>query len=153
MKPNRTIFRTVTLSLDTNVYAAGDVLADSQIISNAFRDINDGATVHSLEVIDKDDQGAAFDVYLLDGNVAMGTENAAPSISDTNLEKVMARIQVSTGDYYDLGGGKIADLQNLGRIVVPIVGTRDMYVAVVNGTGTPTYTASGLVLRFGLFQD
>jgi len=34
--------------------------------------------------------------------------------------------------------------------VKPASGTTDLYVAAVNGSGTPTYTAAGLKLRLGL---
>ncbi len=148
-----TTFIDVTLSLDTSIYASGDVLADTQVVTNATRVADLGGIVHSIEVIDKDDQGAALDIYLLDANVSMGTENSGPSISDANAASIMARIQVGTGDYYDLGGVKIADMTGLGRIVKPATGTRNFYVSAVNGTGTPTYTASGLVLRIGILQD
>lgn len=148
-----TTFVDVTLSLDTSAYASGDVLADTQVVTNATRVADLGGIIHSVEVIDQDDQGAAFDIYFLDSNVSMGTENSAPNISDANAAKIMARVQVGTGDYYDLGGVKIADMTGLGRIVKPASGTRNIYVAVVNGTGTPTYTASGIILRIGILQD
>lgn len=149
----RTTFVDMTLSLDTSAYAAGDVLADTQVASNALR-VNDlGGVLQSILVVDKDDQGAAFDIYLLDANVSLGTENAAPSISDGDAASILARVQVNSGDYADLGGVRVADLSNLARVVKPASGTRDLYIAAVNGSGTPTFTASGLVLRLGILQD
>lgn len=143
----------VTLSLDTSAYASGDVLADTQVVTNAMR-VNDfGGILQNIVVIDKDDQGAAFDIYLLDANVVMGAENGAPSISDANAANILCKIPVATGDYYDLGGAKIADMNNLARAVKPAAGTRNLYIAVVNGSGTPTYTASGVVLRLGFGRD
>ncbi len=143
----------VDLTLDTNIYASGDVLADTQIVSGAFR-VGDGTGIlQNMTVIDSDDQGAAFDVYFLSSNVSMGTENAGPSISDANAKSIVSRVQVGTGDYYDLGGVKIAEVTGLARVLMATSGTKDLYVAVVNGTGTPTYTATGVRLRLGILQD
>jgi hypothetical protein len=125
------------------------VIAATQVITNAMRDIDKGAWLHSLMVIDKDDQGAALDIYILDADVAVGTENAAPNISDANAASILTKIPVATTDYYDLGGVRVAELHGLDRAVRPIVGTRDLAIAVVNGTGTPTYTAAGIVVRLG----
>lgn len=144
----------VTLTLDTSAYASGDVLADTQIVNSPFRGNDLGGVLVSLTVIDKDDQKAAFDVYFLDQNVTMGTENAAPSISDTNATAIMGPpIAIGTGDYKDLGGVSIAGVDNIGKALRPASGTDDFYVAVVNGTGTPTYTVNGVVLRFGILPD
>lgn len=143
----------VTLSLDTSAYAAGDLLADTQALANAVR-INDyGGVLQSLTVVDKDDQGVSLDVYILDVNVSLGTENAAPSITDPNAVNIIAIIPVVSTDYRDLGGVRVASYSGLGLPIVPAAGTRDCYVAVVNGTGTPTFTASGVVLNFGILQD
>lgn len=141
---------TVTLSLDTSAYASGDLLADTQVITGAFL-INDGkGFLNSILLVDEDDQGAALDIYFLDANVSLGSENSAPSVTDANARNILCRVQVSTGDYTDLGGVKIADLSGLNRFVKAASGSADLYVAVVNGTGTPTYTASGIRLRVGI---
>lgn len=141
---------TVTLSLDTSAYAAGDLLADTQVITDAFLIADGKGFLNSVLLVDEDDQGAALDIYFLDANVSMGTENAVPSITDANARNILCRVQVSTGDYTDLGGVKIADLSGLNRFVKAASGTKNLYVAVVNGTGTPIYTASGIRLRVGI---
>lgn len=142
----------VTLSLDTSAYASGDVLADTQQIDAAFSLADGRGVLHSLMVIDEDDQGAAFDVYILSGSGSMGAENAAPSISDANARTILCRIPVLTSDYADLGGVKVANLSGLNRVVSAASGTDDLYVAVVNGSGTPTFTASGVKLRLGIIE-
>jgi len=143
----------VTLSLDTSAYASGDLLADTQIVAAATRANDAKAVLHSVTVIDQDDQKAALYIYLLSANVSMGTENAAPTISDANaLEILGPPVAIAVADYYDLGGVSIAGKDSIGKIVKPASGTDDVYVAVVNGTGTPTYTASGLKLRLGFLS-
>lgn len=141
----------VTLSTDTSAYASGDLIADTQVITNAVDVPGGSGVLHSLVITDEDDQGVAFDVYILQNSTSLGTENAAPSMSDANSRSnFLARIQVSTSDYTDLGGFKVAAFNNLWRTVQAASGTRDLYVAVVNSTGTPTFTASGLKFRFGI---
>lgn len=144
----------VTLSLDTAIYGSGDVLADTQIIANAMRVNNGTGVLQSITLIDQDDQKAALSIFLLSANVTMGVENAAPSISDTNaLELLGPPIAFATNDYIDLGGVSMAGKDGIGKVVKPATGTRDLFVAVVNGTGTPTYSAAGIKLRLGFLQD
>ena len=142
----------VTLTLDTSAYASGDVLAATQTVADAFK-VNGGRCVlDSLTVIDQDDQKVALTIYVLAANVAMGTENGAPSITDANALNIQAVIPVATTDYLDLGGVAVANIA-VGKVVKAASGTRNLYVAAVNGAGTPTYTASGMKVAFKFLQD
>jgi len=143
----------VTLSLDTSAYASGDLLADTQAISNAVRVLGGQAVLQSIMVIDEDDVGAAFSIYILGANNTMGTENSAPSISDANARAIQAIVDIATTDYKDLGGVKVANIRGIGAVVEAASDSKDLYVSVVNGTGTPTYTASGIKLVLGFLQD
>jgi hypothetical protein len=139
---------TVTLTPDTAILASGDIIADTQIIAGVARSGGDAVQLQSITLVDEDDQGAALDIYILSTSASLGTENSAPNISDANARNVEAVIPVATGDYKDLGGVRVVNLGNLWK-VLQTVGGRDLYVAVVNGAGTPTYTASGLKLKLG----
>ena len=143
----------VTLTTDTSQYASGDVIADTQVVSNAFGFSYTGGILQTVTIVDSDDQGAALYIYLMDGSGSMGTENSGPSISDGNAGNVMGIITVATTDYQDVGGAKVGFLSNLAIPIHAAAGTRDFYVAVVNGTGTPTYSATGIKLRFGILRD
>ena len=143
----------VTLSLDTSQYGNGEVLADTQAISGAVRVPGGTAILQSLTVVDQDDQGQAFDVYVLGADVTMGTENGNPAISDANALNIQAMVPIAAADYRDLGGAKVAQINNIGGVVRAAAGVTTLYVAVVNGTGTPTYTASGVKLIFGFLRD
>jgi hypothetical protein len=142
----------VTLSTDTSAYAAGEVVADSQIVNGALRKTDGTGVVVSVVLDDKDDQGAALTLYFLSSNVAMGTENAAPSISDANSATILGFVEVNVSDYRDLGGAKVAFV-NCNIPIVAVSGTDDIYLAAVNGSGAATYTASGLVARLGILRD
>lgn len=144
----------VTLTLDTAIYASGDVLSDTATVTNAMR-INGGTGIlQSIAVIDQDDQKAQLKIFVLGATASLGTKNAAPSISDTDALNILGNpITIETTDYTDLGGVSIAGKDNIGKVVKAATGSRNIFIAVLNGTGTPTYTAAGIKLRLGFLLD
>lgn len=142
----------ITLSLDTSAYAAGDVLADTQEIAHVLRNVGGSALLQSLALIDQDDQtAAAIDIVFLSANVSLGTENAAPSITDANAAKILGIVNVPSGNFIDVGGAKVATVNNIGLQVTADAGT-SVFVAAI-ARGTPTQTASGIKITFGFRQD
>lgn len=139
---------TVTLSTDTSAYASGDLLADAQEVASAALVSGGAGELVSLMVLDEDDQGVAFDIYLVTAATSWGTENAAPTITDAIAQTIVGHITVATGDYKDLGDQRIAFYKNIG-LVYETSGSTSLYVVVVNGSGTPTFAADGLTLKFG----
>lgn len=137
---------------DTSIYAAGDVLFDATQIPNAVRTAGAACLLKSLALVDKDDNTAAqIDLFFLSANVSLGTFNAAPSITDANAVKILGIISVLAADFIDVGGSKVASKSALNLQLVPDSGT-SLYVAAI-ARGTPTQTASGLVLNLGLEQQ
>lgn len=135
----------VTLTLDTNAYHAGDVLAATQEVANVARASGTGVELVSLIVRDKDDQtAAAMSFFFFDANVALGTENAAPDISDANADALCGMVTVPASAWVDLGGVKVANMESLGRLMHPATGT-SLYMAVTTA-GTPTQSASGITV-------
>jgi hypothetical protein len=139
----------VTLSLDTNIYADGDVLAATQVVSNAVRQDDAIGQLQSIVVIDEDDQGIAFDLVFLSANSSIGTENAAVSITDAAARDILGIVPVAAGDFKDLGGVRLATLTGLSVSLKPATGTNDVYVAAIS-RGAGTYSASGVKLRIGI---
>ena len=149
---HKTTMTAITFSLDTNIYADGDVLADTQVLAACLR-VNDGTGV-ILDAIfnDEDDQGIAFDVLILNANTSIGTENSAPNISDANARTIIGRFPVTTLDWYDLGGVRIANIPNIGIGVKGATGADDIYIALVS-RGAGTYSASGITGYFKILCD
>lgn len=135
-----------TPTLDTGGTNAGDVLAATEVISGITRVDDVGAMIEDVMIINGDDNLAALDIYLLDANVALGTEDAAPSITVVNAANILAIISILTSDWKDLGLAKVANIP-VNKIIKPVVGTNDIYGAIVDVTGM-TWTAGGLVFRF-----
>jgi len=131
--------RTLTPTCDTLIYAAGDVIFDRTALSIGSDRVSRGK-VKFVGLVDKDDTGVAMDIYLLKADVAFGTANATPSITDANAENIIGYVTVTPSK--DLGG---VDFGEVGcNIPFDITGST-LYVAAVTA-GTPTYTASGLFL-------
>lgn len=149
-----TSFVDVTLTLDTSIYASGDVLSSTATITDAVR-VNGGTGIlQSVTLIDQDDQKAQLKLFIFDTNVSLGTLNAAPTISDANALSIIGTpISFEVSDYTDLGGVSVAGKENIGKIVKSASGSRNLFVAALNGTGTPTFTAAGIKLRLGFLLD
>jgi hypothetical protein len=148
----KTTITPITFSLDTNAYADGDVLADTQVLAACLR-VNDGTgIIQDVIFNDKDDQGLAFDVLVLSANTSMGTENSAPDASDADADDILGRFSVGVGDWYDLGGCRIASIKNIGIAVKGASGTDDIYLALIS-RGAGTYSASGITARVKILCD
>lgn len=141
---------TVTPTLDTSIYASGDVLFTTTAISNAVR-ANDGiAQLQSLVIVDKDDQKPEIALKFWSSNVTYGAFNGVPSISDSEAIFCLGRVNIVTADYDDDGGVSTAFKDNIGKMLKPASGTRTIYITGKLTSGTPTHTASGLVIRLAL---
>jgi hypothetical protein len=146
------IVKEVTLSLDTNAYADGDVLAATQEITSAMR-VNGGTGVlQSLVLLDKDDQGGALDVLLMRTTGSIGTENAAAGPTDAVADEILAVVEIAGGDYVDLANSQIAVKDNLGVIVDAASDSQSLFVAAIS-RDTKTYSAAGITLKLGFLRD
>jgi len=139
----------------TSALDANDVLADTEANTTAIFRANDKpGIIQSLTVIDKDDFGDALRIWLFDADVVLGVEGANITMADGDADNCQGIIEVAAGDYVDAVNSKIAFKGTLSIPVVPLAATDDLYIAVQAGSGnTNQYTASGLVLRFGILQD
>jgi hypothetical protein len=146
-------FLELTFTLDTNAYASGDVIADTQALVNVTRLQGGRAKLVSVALIDEDDQKVALNLIFFRTNVSLGTENSGGSITDADGRECLGHVAIAAADYKDLGGVAVACLKNIQLVLQAGAGSRDIYVAILNETGTPTYTASGLKLRVGVELD
>jgi hypothetical protein len=138
--------RDLVLSLDTSQYASGDVLADTQELTDAVLTAGGGGIIHTIVVQDDDDQAQALDVVILDTNTSIGTENSAVTMADN--DNILGTVEVAESDYVDMANSQHATMTNVG-IVIKAKTDRSIFVAAVS-RGTGTYTASGVTLRFGI---
>lgn len=144
---------TVTPTLDTNAYGSGDLLFDSTEIANAVRANGGHAVLQSVTLLDKADQGVAMTLVFANAATDFGTPNSAPDPDDTEAATVIGTVVVGTGDYIDLGANRVACVRGIGLLLKAGAATTSLYVAGVNGTGTPTFGASDLVLQLGFLRS
>lgn len=133
------------LTVDTNAYAAGDVLAEVQelSLSGLVR-----GYIESAQVIDPDDQGAAMDIYFFsNADASLGAENAAPVISDAHANSILGRIEVGANDYKDLTGAQHASPDFM-RFNFACAGGSIYVGAVIQDTAT--YAGGTIRLRIGV---
>lgn len=142
--------KNIIMTPDTAALANGEVFADTQVLSNCFRRTDGNGIWNSLTFICQADQKAACTVVLLDANVSMGTENAAPSVTDANAVNIIGHVDILTSDYKDWGGVSTANIRGIAQNIQAIAGTKDIAVAIVGGASAPIYTASSIVLRLGI---
>jgi hypothetical protein len=148
--------QTVTLSLDdSTTYASGDVLANTQEITGAFRTSGGDGILKSVSLLDKDDQGGNLDLVFLRSSTALGTENSAINISDTDAEEILTVVSVSASRYIDLVNSQFAtmndDYEGVGVVVGPSSNTTSLFVGAIS-RDTKAHTSSGIVVSVGILR-
>ena len=143
--------KTITCSLDTNAYADGDVLFDTQEIAGAVRNSGDSCTLQSVHVLDKDDQGIDFELVFFNAATSLGTENAAISIAAADADDIIGHFAF-TKDYVDLINSQIRSEGGIGLELKAGAATTSLYVAGIS-KGAGTYTASGILISFGFLRN
>lgn len=145
---------TVTPAVDTSAYGAGDLLFDATEVAAAVRANGSTCILQSVTVLDKADQGVAFTLIIANAATDFGTFNAAPDPDDTEAGTIIGHVAIATTDYIDVGASKVACIRNIGLLLQAGGATTSLYIAAINGAGTPTYAAAGdLVLQLGLVRS
>lgn len=143
---------TLTVSADTSAYADNDLLFDTQELPGAFRRNGGSSLIHSVTLIDQDDQGVAIDLVFLDDSGSLGTENSAVSVTDAVAQGIAGYVSIVAADYTDLVNSQVATVRGVGLQVQAASSDSSLYVAGIVRSGTPTYTASGLILKVGVLD-
>lgn len=139
----------VTLTLDTAIYTSGDVLSDTVTLTNAMRVTGGKGILHTITVIDEDDQGATIEFYFFKATQSLGTKNSAPNISDAAARDLLCHVSIDTSAYVDLGGVKVVTTYGLGMVLEAASDSRDIFVGTIT-RGTPTHSANGIKVKFGI---
>lgn len=134
-------------------YAANDVLCATIQIPNAVLTPGGSCLLHSLTLLDKADQGAEIEIYILRSNVSLGAVNGPITITDADAEEILAVIPIAQADYHDLVNSQIAnagDQKAIGMTLIAAPGSTSLWLSMVT-RGTPTYVStSDLFIHLGL---
>jgi hypothetical protein len=89
----------------------------------------------------------------LDANNSLGTENSAPSITDSNGTAILGIVPIGSADWIDLGAFRIATIPNLslGPIEAGASSTSLWVGAISRGTGT--YASDAIRLKISVVRD
>ena len=139
-----------TLGVNSTPYGDGDLVGTkitlTDIIPNRKGGILQTIVLHDL---DAQDASLLFIIWDLDPASTTFTNNSVLDIADADLPNVIAKVRISNLDYDDFSDNSIGEVDNLS---IPLRGAK-LYAALVSDGATPTYTANGLSMSFGLLVD
>lgn len=148
------VTRTVTPTIAAAAFSAQDTLSSITTVTGAVSKSGGSARLHSLTLIDQADQTAVIDVVFFNQTATIPAINAAWSLDDSELVKVLGVVSVAAADYDDHVNGKTATIQDVGLMLDAADGSKDVFLALVNRTTTPTYAAvDDISLVLGLEQN
>lgn len=140
----------VTPVLDTSIYADNDVMFIPQEITDVFPAEGGSLALHSVMVVDGDDQNTDFDLVFFNASASLGTINGAVSISDADAAKIIGYVRMEAApDSNDLINSRLFAKGSVGQTMKAASGSRSMWIGGIVRSGTPTYTASGMKIKLG----
>lgn len=140
----------VTLSADTAILADNDVIAAPQEVTNFFRVPGGVVKLHSVMLLDGDDQNTDIDLIFLNATGSVGAENAAFTVADAVAATVIGYVELLAATHYvDFIDSRWAYKSNLDQVMKG-GDTSSVWVGAICRSGTPTYTAAGLKLKLGI---
>lgn len=141
----------VTLSADTSILADNDVIAAPQEVTNFFRIGSGVVKLHSVYLLDSDDQNTDIDIFFCNAAANIGAENAAYAPDDTNAAMILGFVSLLAATHFtDNINSRSAYLGDINLLMKAADDTTSIWVGAVCRSGTPTYTASGLKLKLGI---
>jgi hypothetical protein len=143
---------TVRPTLDTSIYASGDVLFAATKVPEVAQDTKGMAYLRTLVACDLSNQKQAIDLLFFNQDPgSIGGLNNAVTLSTAQLLTLIGVISLGTTDWTTGQSGTNAYAQKLQEMLIPCAKSlKDIWVAGVVRSGTPTYGASSLILNIAL---
>lgn len=146
----------VTPTINTSQYAAGDTLGDLMTLTRAGQEANITTILESIVVVDKAGQSSNIVFWFFNSSVTLAANNATFSLSDADALKCVGLARISSGQYASYSNGSVGSVP-ASQLGVHLYSTADngpIYVAAQVGSGsTPTYgSTSDLVFTFNFVQ-
>ena len=145
---------TLTPDTATEECAAGDVIFQADELPNIVS-VNAGTCmIHSIGVLDDDDNGQAIDLVFMDttGLLDAGDDGGTIDAADGVIpDAILGVVQITS--YFDGIAWQYGHRENVGLVLKAAASTRSIYVSAVNRGSTATWTAAGLRLQIGVIKD
>ncbi len=120
-------------------YADGD--AGSYVFAlDVGREAGKHVQLQRLLLLDKDDEGMAMDIAFFDRSVTLALPGDAWNVSDADMAYCIGYVSIGSSDWVDLGGNRVAAVNNLNLSMLPSSGTT--VYAAIRSRGTSTFTAT-----------
>lgn len=147
----------VLVTTTSQAYSTGDLIGGELSFASAFRSTaNMTGIVQSIVIADAATSGqSAIDLWLFKTQTTgtTYTNDTALTIDDADLSKIIGRISVTEGDYYQFANNAAAVLSNVGLPVCATTGTT-LYGAAICRSTAPAYsTGSSVTVTLGILQD
>jgi len=137
---------TVTPTLDTAAYAAGDQISTLQTINRALSP--HGGEIILITVLDKAAQSNPLDLFFFKSTVTVAADNAAFTITDAHMLECIGVVNILAADYDAVGSASSFATVQLKFPIMFSNGSDKMFMAIVARTSGPDYDADSLVFSF-----
>lgn len=131
---------TVTLTIDTSAYIAGDLFGELQTITGAAKAVGGGVRIDGITVVDNDAEAPEFDILFFNDSITAGSDNSPFDPSDADLIKFRGGVSILSADWSTFTDNAVAYLPNL-NMIIPALVSADLYFVLVIRTGD-TFTAA-----------
>jgi hypothetical protein len=139
-----------TPTLDTSIYADNDILFDATEVKGVFQPAGVARALHSIVLLDGDDQNCDIDLIFSNASIDLGTVNGAVNVSDSDAAKIIGYVRLSaSADGNDLINSIMYARTTIGLVMKPAYAEDSIWVSAVLRSGTPTYSASGMKIKLG----
>lgn len=130
---------TVIPYITNAAYSDGD--AGSYVFAlDVGREAGKHVQLQRLFLLDKDDEGMAMDIAFFDRSVTLAVPGDAWNVSDADMAYCIGYVSIGSSDWVDLGGNRVAAVNNLNLSMLPSSGTT--VYAAIRSRGTSTFTAT-----------
>jgi hypothetical protein len=145
----------VTFTLVTGSYASGTVVAAMQEVTYFMNTSGGLGIVTGFNMLDKEAQNVAMTVIFADSAISIGAEHSPYSISDSDAEHILGRIEIATADYKTYGNNghsriiyrMIDDQMKIPYLIKAASGTSSIWIGIINGSGAPIWTGNMLLAK------
>jgi hypothetical protein len=150
---NKATIITPAITVSTSIYAADDVVGGRLTLTNAMRVSSGTGLLTDILMTCADGETFGSRILLFDTTTASSIADQSPfTWGAGDHAKLLAIVNIATGDFTTIAGDTVAHKQNL-NILVAANGSANLY-AYVLATGTPTFgAATDLSIRFKFVQD
>ena len=138
---------TLTPTLDAGAYASGDVLFVPVRITDVALETKGLVTLRTVVVQDMADQKQDIDLLFFSEDPGdIGAANAALAMSDAEFASFLGHVSIDNTEFISGNANAYATLQK--ELVFQCKqGKKELWVAGVCRSGTPTYGATGLTFK------